>query len=328
MSLEADEDIHDRRHKVEEGGAPGGLAPSRAALHVGVGNSSMLRAMRFSSSSSPARRMLVVLGALTIGAVVLRGAQQPAPAPARAAMYTDAQATAGESLYRRSCAGCHGVTLTGGTAPPLAGPAFETSWSDPRVTAADIFFIARTTMPPRASNTLTAQDHAAVFAYIPKMNGFPAGADALTATSEPLESAHLAIANRNARAAPPEFIAGASGAGPATSGPDKATLTRASQSTDWLFHTHDYSGTRFSPLQEINATTAARLAPACLYQVGERDSFQTGPIVYNGTMYVTTTASTSALDAATCRVKWRHAWQSRETVASSAIEAWQSRMAA
>jgi mono/diheme cytochrome c family protein len=101
----------------------------------------------------------VVLGALTIGAVVLRGAQ-PAPAPARAAMYTDAQATAGESLYRRSCAGCHGVTLTGGTAPPLAGPAFETSWSDPRVTAADIFFIARTTMPPRASNTLTAQDHA------------------------------------------------------------------------------------------------------------------------------------------------------------------------
>ena len=243
-------------------------------------------------------------------------------------MYTDAQATAGESLYRRSCAGCHGVTLTGGTAPPLAGPAFETSWSDPRVTAADIFFIARTTMPPRASNTLTAQDHAAVFAYIPKMNGFPAGADALTATSEPLESAHLAIANRNARAAPPEFIAGAPGAGPATSGPDQATLTRASQSTDWLFHTHDYSGTRFSPLQEVNATTAARLAPACLFQVGERDSFQTGPIVYNGTMYVTTTASTSALDAATCRVKWRHAWQSRETVASSAIEAWQSRMAA
>jgi len=74
VSLEADEDIHDRRHKVEEGGAPGGLAPSRAALHVGVGNSRMLRAMRFSSSSSPARRMLVVLGALTIGAVVLRGA--------------------------------------------------------------------------------------------------------------------------------------------------------------------------------------------------------------------------------------------------------------
>ena len=274
----------------------------------------MLRAMRFTRWSSPARHSIVILGALTIFAVVLRGAQRPAPAPARAAMYTEAQAATGESLYRRSCAGCHGATLTGGAAPPLAGPAFETSWSDPRVTAADVFFIARTTMPPRASNMLTAQDHAAVFAYILKMNGFPAGATALTATSDQLESAHVAIANRDARVAPPEFIAGASGAGPATTGPDQATLTRASQSTDWLFHTHDYSGTRFSPLQEVNATTASRLAPACLFQVGERDNFQTGPIVYNRTMYVTTTASTVALDASTCRVKWRHAWQSREPV--------------
>jgi alcohol dehydrogenase (cytochrome c) len=180
------------------------------------------------------------------------------------------------------------------------------------VTAADAFFIARTTMPPRASNTLTEQEHAAVFAFILKMNGFPAGATALTATSEPLESAHLAIANRDARAAPPEFIPGASAAGPATTGPDQVTLTRASQSTDWMLHTHDYNGTRFSPLQEVNSTTAAGLAPVCLFQVGERDSFQTGPIVYNGTMYITTTASTVALDAATCRVKWRHAWQSRE----------------
>jgi alcohol dehydrogenase (cytochrome c) len=274
----------------------------------------MLRAMRFTSLSSPARHLLIIFSVVTIGAVVLRGAQGRAPAPARAAMYTEAQAITGESLYRQSCAGCHGATLTGGTAPPLAGPAFETSWSDPRVTVADVFFIARTTMPPRASNTLTAQDHAAVFAYILKMNGFQAGATALTASSEPLESAHLAIANRDARAAPPEFIPGASGAAPATTGPDQATLTRASDSTDWLFHTHDYSGTRFSPLQEINATSAARLAPACLFQVGERDNFQTGPIVYNGTMYVTTTASTVALDAATCRVKWRHTWQPRETV--------------
>jgi alcohol dehydrogenase (cytochrome c) len=250
---------------------------------------------------------------LIAGAAALRGAQ--APAPARAAMYTDAQAATGESLYRQSCAACHGATLTGGTAPPLTGSAFETSWSDPRVTLADVFFIARTTMPPRASNTLTAQDHAAIFAYILKVNGFPAGAAALTATSEPLESAHLTISNRVAPPAPPDFIPGAAGTAPATSGPDQATLTRASQSTDWLLHTHDYGGTRFSSLQEINVTTAPHLAPACLFQVGERDSFQTGPIVYNGTMYITTATSTVALDASTCRVKWRHAWQPRESVA-------------
>ncbi|HMF94911.1 MAG TPA: PQQ-binding-like beta-propeller repeat protein [Vicinamibacterales bacterium] len=265
-------------------------------------------------SLSAARSLLAgTVGVLVAGGAALRGAQ--APVPARAAMYTDAQAAAGESLYRRSCASCHGATLSGGTAPPLTGAAFESSWSDPRVTLADVFFIARTTMPPRASGTLTAPDHAAVFAYILKMNGFPAGATALTATSEQLEAAHLAIANRTAAPPPPEFIPGAAAAAAATSGPDQATLTRASQSTDWLLHTHDYGGTRFSPLREINVTTATRLTPACLFQVGERDNFQTGPIVYNGTMYITTTASTVALDASTCRVKWRHAWQPRETVA-------------
>ena len=273
----------------------------------------MLRAMSFISRSTARSLVAGAVGALVAGGVALRGAQ--APAPARAAMFTDAQAVAGESLYRRSCASCHGATLSAGTAPPLTGAAFESSWSDPRVTVADLFFIARTTMPPRASSTLTAQDHAAVFAYILKMNGFPAGATALTATSEQLESAHLAIANRAATPPPPEFIPGAAAAGAATGGPDQATLTRASQSTDWLLHTHDYGGTRFSPLREINATTAARLTPACLFQVGERDNFQTGPIVYNGTMYITTTVSTVALDASTCRVKWRHAWQPRETVA-------------
>src|SRR5436305_15337536 len=103
------------------------------------------------------------LCALTISGVGLRGAQTAASVPARAALYTDAQATAGESVYRQSCAGCHGAALTGGTAPPLAGSGFETSWSDPRVTLADVFYIARTPMPPRAANTLTVHDQAAVF---------------------------------------------------------------------------------------------------------------------------------------------------------------------
>jgi alcohol dehydrogenase (cytochrome c) len=274
----------------------------------------MLRRMSFTMRS--AGSVLLTCGVATLfgTAATIRAGQPPAGAPTRAAMYTDAQASAGESLYRRSCAGCHGATLSGGTAPPLTGSTFETSWSDPRVTVADVFFIARTTMPPRASSTLTAQDHAAVFAYILKMNGFPSGAAPLTPTSAPLETTHIAIASPSERPTPPEFIAGSPGAAPAAGGPDQATLTRAAQSTDWLFHTHDYAGTRFSPLREIDATSAARLSPACLFQVGERDNFQTGPIVYDGTMYITTTGATVALDAATCQVKWRHAWQAREIV--------------
>ena len=153
-----------------------------------------------------------------------RGAGQPVPA--RPALFTDAQAASGEALYRQSCASCHGATLTGGTAPALTGPAFEASWGNPRVTLADIFFIARTTMPPRASSSLTPQDHAAVFAYILKANGFPSGASVLTAASETLEGTRLRADGARApeRAAPPAFIAGAPGAAPAATGPDQATL--------------------------------------------------------------------------------------------------------
>ena len=260
----------------------------------------------------PKSSILAIAFGVCVAAEMTGGAGQPVPA--RPALFTDAQAASGEAVYRQSCASCHGATLTGGTAPALTGPAFEASWGNPRVTLADIFFIARTTMPPRASSSLTPQDHAAVFAYILKANGFPSGASVLTAASETLEGTRLRADGARApeRAAPPAFIAGAPGAAPAATGPDQATLNGGAQSTDWLFHTHDYAGTRFSPLQEINTTTVGRLAPACLFQVGERDNFQTGPVIYNGTMYVTTMISTIALDAATCRVKWRHRWQTRD----------------
>ena len=133
------------------------------------------------------RLLTSVLGALMTGAVALSVAVSGAQAPAVHPRVRRCTPTRRRRRARR-CTGsraprCHGATLTGGTAPPLTGPAFEASWSDPRVTLADVFFIARTTMPPRASNSLSAQDHAAVFAYILKTNGFPPGATPLTAAS-------------------------------------------------------------------------------------------------------------------------------------------------
>jgi alcohol dehydrogenase (cytochrome c) len=261
----------------------------------------------------------LVIGIVTVGGAraVLSGAVQrtrTANTASQARLFTDAQATSGKAIYERSCAACHGAALLDGTAPRLAGPAFQASWGDPRVTLDDLFFIIRTTMPPRASGTLSPQEHAAVFAYILKMNGYPSGSSPLTATSVELRLQHLQVSAVPAAPvrATPAFIPGAPGAAPANTGPSQTVLSAAARSTDWLFHTHDYSGTRYSPLDQINTTTAARLRPACVFQVGERDNFQTGPVVYNGTMYVTTMTSTVALDAATCRVKWRHAWVPRD----------------
>ena len=258
---------------------------------------------------------IAVAGGIVVAVTASVSGQQSRPVAApRAALFTEAQATAGKAIYDKSCASCHGAALSGGTAPSLIGAAFQASWSNPRVTLDDLFFILRTTMPPRAADTLTPQDHAAVFAFILKSNGYASGSTALTANSVDLRLQRLQVAAVAPAkpAPPPAFMPGAAGAAPATSGPDQATLNAAGKSTDWLFHTHDYHGTRFSPLDQINTTNAASLRAVCMFQVGERDNFQTGPIVYNGTMYVTTNTGTIALDAQTCRVKWRHAWRPQD----------------
>ena len=283
--------------------------------------------MRAQERWAAVRRAGLVVGWLTTlcsPASALPGAQSPSPAqPASSGTFTQAQASRGETVYAQSCASCHGAALIGGSAPALTGREFQVSWSHPRLTLDDIFFIQRTTMPPRASATVSPDDHAAVFAYLLQVNGYPAGTTPLSAGAPELARPPRWTAAVHAGSgtaaggptAPPDFVEGDKGAAPASNGPDQAALNAAFGSTDWLHYTHDYSGTRFSPLDQINAANAFRLVPACMFQVGETDSFQTGPLVHAGTLYFTTSKSTIALDAATCRTKWRYTWQPRgETV--------------
>jgi len=253
-----------------------------------------------------------VLAAIVLIASVDAAQNRTVAQTPRPALFTDAQAKSGEQSYVRACAGCHGRALTGVTAPPLTGPAFARSWRDPRVTLDDLFFVMRTTMPPRQSNALTADERVDVFAYVLSANGYPSGASPLTMSTTALRGLRLDIApaaTTAARPETPEFIPGASSAAPAASGPDQAALTAAASSADWLVHNHDYTGSRFSPLDQITPANASRLVPACIFQVGETDNFQTNPIVHNGTMFLTTRTSTMAIDAATCRERWRHTWQ-------------------
>jgi alcohol dehydrogenase (cytochrome c) len=230
--------------------------------------------------------------------------------------FTVAQAAHGKDVYERSCAPCHGARLEGAVAPSLAGRTFEARWRLPALTLDDLFYVVRKTMPPKAVGTVSLEDHAAAVAYILEANGYAAGQVPLELGASGLK-ANFAWAGKyvtdagDAAVAPVELLPADAGATPGTVGPDQTTLDAATRSTDWLVHTHDYAGTRFSPLDQVNVTNAAHLAPACMFQVGEKDNFQTGPIVHRGTMYLTTARSTIALDAATCRVKWRRPWKLR-----------------
>src|SRR6266540_5445645 len=102
--------------------------------------------------------MLVMPVFLIVFLALAGQAVRPANTQEQTGLFTDAQATSGEAIYRQSCASCHGVSLAGASAPPLTGPRFAASWNDPRVTLDDLFFVLRTTMPPRASNALSAAD--------------------------------------------------------------------------------------------------------------------------------------------------------------------------
>jgi alcohol dehydrogenase (cytochrome c) len=250
-------------------------------------------------------------------------------------LYTPAQAEQGKKLYATRCAACHGAYLEGMTAPPLAGPNFEKNWIS-TTTLDDLFFLMRTTMPLSMAKSLSPDQHAAVFAYVLQQNGYPAGAKpvlpdtpqlktmrVLTRAANPHQSGGPAAVvifgdpKNLAAEPPPSFIAGEPKSIPTASGPSQEQLNMAARSgQDWLYHTHDYSGARYAPLNQIDSTNAKRLQVACAFQVGEIGNFQTGPIVYRGTLYLTTARTTIALDASNCRPRWRHTWEPKS------IEPW------
>jgi alcohol dehydrogenase (cytochrome c) len=78
---------------------------------------------------------------------------------------------------------------------------------------------------------------------------------------------------------------------------------------DWPTYNRSLEGHRGSPLAEIDTGNVARLRPVCTFPLGERASFQSGPVVVGGTMFVTTAEGTWALDAATCALRWKHEYR-------------------
>lgn len=233
-----------------------------------------------------------------------------APQSGRTALYTGEQAVQGRELYASSCAGCHGNDLRGASiAPPLAGPGFAATWS-PESSVDDLFFIMRSTMPPAASGSLSPQQYVLILAYILQQNGYPAGRVPLGPDSLSMKQTRLRSKDLEAPVGPaPTFIPGNPKTLPG-GGPTQDELNAAIHSErDWLYHTHDYSGSRFAAADQINASNVGQLRVVCAFQMGELSNFQSGPIVYNGTMFVTTTHVTVALDATNCRPKWRYTWE-------------------
>ena len=256
--------------------------------------------------------VLSVLPALTTMALG-RGARG-------SALFTVQQAEHGKKIYATHCAACHGAGLQGAVAPALTGAAFARSWSNAgswgnsKLTVDDLNYIIRSSMPRNAPGSLSTRDYTDVLAFLLQENGYESGQTPLRAGSPRMKQTrlHFGISKKAAMAPPPLRIAGSLSAVPTGEGPTQAQLDNAASSTrNWLYQTHDYSGSRYVALDQINDTNAGQLRAVCAFQTGGKGVFETNPIVYQGTMYITTLNETIALNATNCRPKWKYTWTPR-----------------
>ena len=94
---------------------------------------------------------------------------------------------------------------------------------------------------------------------------------------------------------------------PGPPGPTEKQLTGAQSTADeWPLVDRDYAGQRFSPATQINPFSVRRLRAVCHVDLGTTPPFQSNPIVFSNTVYVTTMTSTIAFKADDCTQRWRH----------------------
>ena len=220
--------------------------------------------------------------------------------------YAPDQATRGKGSYNANCAVCHGSSLQGGAGPALSGASFAAKWRDRPLR--DLYTVAHDQMPLTAPGKLPPKTSFDIVAYLLSFNGFQASTKAVSASdldrslTPPQTGKNIAAAVARAPAPPDVAISQ-----PTTRIVSQAELDSADDdATNWLTYNKGYKGFRFSKLDQINVNNAPQLRAVCVMQLGEVGTFQTGPVIYDGTMYVTTSHGVYALDAASCERRWEY----------------------
>ncbi len=88
---------------------------------------------------------------------------------------------------------------------------------------------------------------------------------------------------------------------------DAALKNAAANGSEWLTYGFTQEETRYSPLDQINASNVSKLAPVWSYEVGRGGGNQEAtPLFWNGTLYsITNWSIVFAVDARTGKEKWR-----------------------
>ena len=88
---------------------------------------------------------------------------------------------------------------------------------------------------------------------------------------------------------------------------ERILTAAAKEPQNWLTYSGNYAGHRYSPLDQINDASVARLKPVWSYQVNSLHRFETTPLVVDGVMYISEPPSNvTALDIRTGRPLWKY----------------------
>ena len=85
-----------------------------------------------------------------------------------------------------------------------------------------------------------------------------------------------------------------------------ADLLKNPVGENWPSYNGDYTGRRFSSLNEINKTNVGQLRAAWVFHPGNTQRLEATPVVIRGVMYLTSANDVFALDARTGRSLWHY----------------------
>src|ERR1700756_3213182 len=84
-------------------------------------------------------------------------------------------------------------------------------------------------------------------------------------------------------------------------------VNSAKEPQNWMTYSGDYSGKRFSALDQINRTNVHNIVPRWVYQTAATGKLETTPLVVDGILYATAQDDRAfALDARTGRPIWMY----------------------
>jgi alcohol dehydrogenase (cytochrome c) len=79
----------------------------------------------------------------------------------------------------------------------------------------------------------------------------------------------------------------------------------------WPTYNGDYSGRRYSPLDQVNAGNVKRLSLAWIHQTGGTTGIKATPLFIDGMLYLSTQDNAYAIDGRTGQERWHYAWKSQ-----------------